>query len=78
MGHRVGLVFVIMEYTEISPPILSGTATRLRAGQSMVRLPVGAGNFSLHHRVQTVSGAHLASYPIGTRGSFLVGKAAGA
>jgi hypothetical protein len=27
-----------------------------------------AENFSLHHRVQTGSGAHPASYPTGTRG----------
>jgi hypothetical protein len=27
-----------------------------------VRIPVGAGNFSLHHRVQNGSGAHPASY----------------
>jgi hypothetical protein len=40
---------------------------------SRVRLPAGAGNFSLHHR----SGAHRASYPMGTRGSFPGGKAAG-
>jgi hypothetical protein len=37
---------------------------------SRVRFPAGAGNFSLHHRVQTGSGAHAASYPVGTRGSF--------
>jgi hypothetical protein len=37
---------------------------------SRVRLPAGAGNFSLLHRVQTGSGAHPASYPVGTRGSF--------
>jgi hypothetical protein len=30
-----------------------------------VRVGAGAGNFSLHHRVQTVSGAHPASYPMG-------------
>jgi hypothetical protein len=42
-----------------------------------VRVPVGAGNFS-HHRVQTGSGTHPASYPMDTRGSFAVGKAAGA
>jgi hypothetical protein len=36
----------------------------------MFRFPVGAGNFSLHHRVQTGSGAQPA-YPVGTRGSFL-------
>jgi hypothetical protein len=45
---------------------------------SRVRFPVGAGNFSFHHHVQTGSGAHPASYPIGTRGSFPGAKAAGA
>jgi hypothetical protein len=33
---------------------------------SRVRFPAGAGNFSLHHRVQNGSGAHPASYPRGT------------
>jgi hypothetical protein len=42
-----------------------------------VRVPAGAGNFSLHHRVQTGPGAHPTSYPIATRGSFPGGKAAG-
>jgi hypothetical protein len=42
---------------------------------STVRFPLGAGNFSLHHRVQNGSGAHPASYPMGTRSS---DKAAGA
>jgi hypothetical protein len=28
------------------------------------RIPEEAGNFSLHHRVQTGSGAHPASYPM--------------
>jgi hypothetical protein len=45
---------------------------------SRVRFPAEAGNFSLHHRVQNGSGAHLASYPMGTRESFPGGKAAGA
>jgi hypothetical protein len=45
---------------------------------SRVRFPAGAGSFSLHHRVQNGSGAHPASYPMGTRGSFSGGKAAGA
>jgi hypothetical protein len=44
---------------------------------SRVRFPAGAGNFSLRHRVQNGSGAHPASYPMDTRGSFPVGKAAG-
>jgi len=37
---------------------------------------VRVGNFSLHHRIQTASGAHPASYPMGTRGSFPGIKAA--
>jgi hypothetical protein len=45
---------------------------------SGVRFLAGAGNFSLHHRLQNGSGAHPASCPIGTRGSFPGGKAAGA
>jgi hypothetical protein len=45
---------------------------------SRVRFPAEAGNFSLHHHVQNGSGAHPASYPMGTRGSFPGGKAAGA
>jgi hypothetical protein len=38
----------------------------------------GSGNFSLHHRVHKGSGAHPASYPMGTEGSFPGGKATGA
>jgi hypothetical protein len=37
---------------------------------SKVRFPAGAGNFSLHHRVQNGSGAHPASCPVGSRGAF--------
>jgi len=44
---------------------------------SMVSFPAGAGNFSLHHRVQNGSGDHPASYPMGSRGPFLGRKAAG-
>jgi hypothetical protein len=44
---------------------------------SRVRLLAGAGTFSLQYSVQTGSGAHPASYPMDTRGSFLDGKAAG-
>jgi hypothetical protein len=54
-------------------------SVKIRAGLSVVQAQVGAGNFSLHHRrVQTGSGAHPASYPMSTRGSFPGGKAAGA
>jgi hypothetical protein len=45
---------------------------------SRVRFPAGAGNFSLHHRVQNGPGANPASYAIDTRGSLLGGKATGA
>jgi hypothetical protein len=45
---------------------------------SRVRFPSGAGNFSLHLRVQNGSGAHPSSYPMGTRDSFPGSKAAGA
>jgi hypothetical protein len=44
---------------------------------SRVQFAAGAGNFSLHHRVQNGSGAHPVSYPMGTSGSFPGGKAAG-
>jgi hypothetical protein len=37
---------------------------------SRVQFPAGAGNFSLHHRVQNGSGTHPVSYPRGTRGCF--------
>jgi hypothetical protein len=50
----------------------------LQTGRSGVPVPAGAGNFSLHYRVQTGSGAHPASYPMDIRGSFPGGKAAGA
>jgi hypothetical protein len=42
------------------------------------QIPAGAGNFSLHHHVQTGSGVHPPSYAVGIRGSFPGGKAAGA
>jgi len=41
------------------------------------RYMVLAGNFSLHHRVQTGSEAHPAFYAMGTRDSFSGGKAVG-
>jgi hypothetical protein len=42
-----------------------------------VRVPLGTGNFSLHHSVQTGSEAHPTTYPMATRGSFSGGKADG-
>jgi hypothetical protein len=55
------------------------TATKLRAGRPwLVQFPSGEGNFSLHHFLQTGSGAHPASYPMGTGSSFPGDKVAGA
>jgi hypothetical protein len=50
----------------------SGTALGygLDDGGSRVRFLAGAGNFSPHYGVQNSSGAHPASYPMGTRDSF--------
>jgi hypothetical protein len=45
-------------------------STRLQVGWSGLQVLAGAGNFSLCHCVQTGSGAHTASYPMDTRGSF--------
>jgi hypothetical protein len=42
---------------------------------SRVRFREGAGNVSLHYRVQNGSGAHPASYPMGTGVLSLGGKA---
>jgi hypothetical protein len=66
--------------TQKSRDISVGIALGFGLGDrgSRVPFPAGAGNFSLHHRVQNDYGAHPASYPIGTRGSFLGGKTAGA
>jgi hypothetical protein len=45
-------------------------------GGGGVRVPVGAMNFSPHHRVQTGSGVHQASYRMGTRDSYPGGREA--
>jgi hypothetical protein len=69
-------------YTGKRPSRDSSVVIALRYGLddrgSRVRFPAGAGNYSLHHHVQNGSGAHPTSYPMGTRGSFSGGKAAGA
>jgi hypothetical protein len=46
--------------------VIMGTPHIQMAG---VRFPAETENFSLRHRIQTGSGAHPASYPIGTGGS---------
>jgi hypothetical protein len=56
-----------------------GIATGYWLDDGMIgfRLPAGAGNLSLRHRVQDGSRDHPASYPMGTGGSFPGCKAAG-
>jgi hypothetical protein len=75
------LVFVYfsLRTDKLVLPFPTFSRSHLRAARSGFwgSIPAGAGNFSLHHRVQNVSGAHPASYPMGTRGSFPWGKAAG-
>jgi len=46
-----------------------------RQGQTSLSCPP---RLDVYHRIQNGSGAHPASYPMGTRGSFPGGKAAGA
>jgi hypothetical protein len=75
---------IIFKFTYISVPKSRDSSVGIALGSglddrgSRVRFPAGAGNFSLNHRVQNSSVAHPASYPMGTRGSFPGGKAAGA
>jgi hypothetical protein len=74
--YLLPLLYLNMKNRDSSVGIALGYGLDDRS--SRVRFPAGAGNFSLHHRVQNGSGAHLASYPKGTRGCFPGGKAAGA
>jgi hypothetical protein len=73
---------IILQSTLRSLRVVAGISqwyrAGLRAGWSGVRVPAGAQNLSLHHRVHNGSGAHPASYPMGTRGFFPGSKATGA
>jgi hypothetical protein len=85
-----GSVYYRIHRTSPLDPILSHALTPnflslaqrysagLRIGWSGVRIPAGAGNFSLHRHIQTGSGAHPASYLMGIKGSFPGGRVAGA
>jgi hypothetical protein len=76
--HRNKYTFNIIH--SVSRDSSVGIALRYRLDDrgSTFRFPAGAGNISLHHRVQNDSGAHAPSYPMGTRGSFPGSKEAGA
>jgi hypothetical protein len=63
---HMSLVSYVTESRDSSVGIALGYGLDDRG--SRVRFSAGAGNLSLHHRVQNGSGAHPASYPMGTRG----------
>jgi hypothetical protein len=69
------------EYSKVERAVIAQSVCSLCYGLDdrgcRFRFPAGAGNFSLHHRVQNGSGAHPASYPMATRGSFPGCKATG-
>jgi hypothetical protein len=79
--HSYFTIWKQTRFAFVSLYLETGTAqwysARLWARWSAFRVPAGAGNFSLHHRIQTGSGTHPASYPMGTRGSLPDGKAVG-
>jgi hypothetical protein len=72
--NYTNIVLVIFEINDVSGVALLGS--RMDDRGSRVGFPAEAGNISLHHRVHNGSGAHIASYPMGTRGSFSGGKLA--
>jgi hypothetical protein len=85
VGPRAVLDAVVKSYTWPLQGIVSrDSSVGMAMGYGLddrgsgVRFPAGAGNFSLNHSVQNGCGDHPASYPVGTTGSFLGGKAAGA
>jgi hypothetical protein len=65
----VSIIILLVLYTVKSHDI-SALGYGLDDRCSRFRFSAGVGNFSLHHRVQNGSGAHPASYPMGTRASF--------
>jgi hypothetical protein len=75
-----GFVLNVVKYQDMSRDSSVGIALSygLDDRGSRLRFPAGAENFSFHFRVQNGSAAHPASYPMGIRGSFPGGKAAGA
>jgi hypothetical protein len=71
-SNRASILLFVLFISSVGTALGYGLEDR----SSRVQFPAEAGNFSLHHRVQNGSGAHPASYSVGTRGSFLGGKVA--
>jgi hypothetical protein len=80
-SFKVNLEFNLCSTSEdvVSRDIVVGRATGywLDDRGVGVQVPVGS-KFALLHVIQTRSGGHPTSYPMGTGGSFLGGKVAGA
>jgi hypothetical protein len=69
--------WIMLDYEKgLGAGIAQRYSAGLGAGWSGVRVPIGAGNFSPHHPVQTCTRALTASYPMYIWGSFPGGKAA--
>jgi hypothetical protein len=66
----------LSKWVRIQTQLMSVPGYGLDDRDSRVRLPAGAGDFSVHHRVQNGSGAHPDSSPMGSRGSFSGSKVA--
>jgi hypothetical protein len=77
MFHWVQIHFLKAPVLNPESGFLSLYSDGLRAGEPVFDSRQGP-DFSLLHIVQTGSGAHAASYPVGTRVSFPRGKPAGA
>jgi hypothetical protein len=71
------LVKIIYSHGSMDSSVGIATGYGLDDGGVGVRVPEGS-RFSFLHVVQTGSGVHPTSYPMGTQGSFPGGKAAGA
>jgi hypothetical protein len=76
--------FSIQDAVQAKPTVLYRFPVGIATGYGLddrgsgVRFPARTGNFSLHHRDQTGSGAHPSSCPVVNSGSFPGSKAAGA
>jgi hypothetical protein len=75
--HRDKFAFYVYLYQSRDSSVGIALGYGLDDRGSRFRFPAGAGNFSLHHRVQNGSGVHPAFCLISTRGFFPGGKAAG-
>jgi hypothetical protein len=70
-------IFICYSHLTSGAGIAQWYSAGLRAEWSEVRISEGAGDNSLHYRVQTGSGVHPASFTMCTRDPFPGGKAVG-